>query len=148
MQHTSDHLHFEVASNASTASLAAPRTLSTSSQNRNFCSKNWCRIDRMWAGIVPTRCLCHDLQAYSNAWPMCSFALSFRSMISALATQSGSSHMFRSNLRFIASRQPKRISVCWSAGETRNLGLVHRVGSTMKSGNDLWKGRTGRVTSS
>ena len=111
IQHTSVHSHFAIAPNASTASLAAPRILSASSQNRNFSSRNRWRIGVMQAGIVPMRCLCHDLQAYSNAWPMCSAILSFRSITSELVTPSGSLHMFRSSSRFIVSRQPERSSV-------------------------------------
>ena len=102
-----------------------------------------------WAGIVPpTRCLCHDLQAYSNPLPMYFWVLSFRSMTSELATPSGRLHMFRSNSRFIVSRHPTRSSVCWSGGQTWNLGLAHRSGSATKSGNDLWNGRTGWSMSS
>ena len=111
IQHTSVHSHFSTAPNASTASLAAPRTLSASSQNRNFSSRNRWRTGMMPAGIVPTRCLCHDLQAYFNAWPMCSSTLSFRSMTSELTTPSGRLHIFRFNSRFIVSRQPERSSV-------------------------------------
>ena len=111
IQRTSVHSHFAIAPNASTASLAAPRTLSTSSQNRNFSSRNRWRIGMMRVGIVSTRCLCHDLQAYFNPWPMCSSTLSFRSMTSELTAPSGSLHMFRSSSRFIVSRQPERSSV-------------------------------------
>ena len=111
IQRTSIRSHFPITPNASTASLAAPRTLSASSQNKNLSSRNWWRIGMMRAGIVPTTCLCHDLQAYFNAWPMCSSTLSFRSMTSELATPSGSLHIFRSNSRFIVSREPERSSV-------------------------------------
>ena len=111
IQHTSVHSHSAITPNALTASFTAPRTLSTSSQNKNFSSRNWWRMGMIRAGIVPTRCLCHDLQAYFNPWPMCSSALSFRSMTSEFVTPSGSLHMFRSNSRFIVSRQPERSSV-------------------------------------
>ena len=111
IQRTSVHSRSAIAPNASTASLAAPRTLSASSQNKNFSSRNRWRIGMMQAGIVPTRCLCHDLQAYFNPWPMCSSTLSFRSMTSELTTPSGSLHIFRFNSRFIVSRQPERSSV-------------------------------------
>ena len=111
VQHTSVHSHFVIAPNASIASLAAPRTLSASSQNKNFSSRNRWRIGIVRAGIVPITCLCHDLQAYSNAWPMRSSTLSFRSMTSEFTTPSGSWHIFRFNSRFIVSRQPKRSSV-------------------------------------
>ena len=72
MQHTSSH--FSVAFSASTASLAVPRTLSTSNQNKNFSSRNWRRTGTMLddcAGIVSIRCLCHDWQAYCKGWLMC-----------------------------------------------------------------------------
>ena len=148
MLHTSGHSHVGIASNASTAPLVAPMTLSTSSQNKNFSFRNLWRTGMTSAGIVPMRCLCHDLQAYSNTRLMWSLVLSFRSMTSELVTPSGRLHMFRSNSRFIVSRHPTRSSVCWSGGQTRNRWLVHRAGSTTKSGNDLWKGRTGWSMSS
>ena len=111
IQRTSVHSHFAIAPNASTASLEAPRTLSASSQNGNFSSRNRWRIGMIRAGIIPTTCLCHDLQAYPNAWPMCFSTLSFKSMTSELTTPSGRLHIFRFNSRFIVSRQPERSSV-------------------------------------
>ena len=143
-QHTSSH--FAAVSDASSASLAALRMLRTSSQNKSFPSRNRCRTSKVLGvpvGIVSTRCLCHDLQEYCNGLSICSSALSFRSTTSELMTPSGSLQMFRSNPRFISSRQPTKSSVCWCAGQTRNLELTHRAGSRMKSGKDLWKGRTG-----
>ena len=110
VQRTSVHSHFSITPNASTASLAVPRTLSASNQNRNFSSRNRWRTGMRRAGIVPTTCLYHDLQAYFNPWPMCSSTLSFRSMTSELATPTGSLHIFRFSSRFIVSKQPERSS--------------------------------------
>src|SRR6266403_6086132 len=64
-QLTSNHL--AAASNASTASLTAPRILSTSNQHKNFFSRNRWRtgiISGAWTVCLSTRCLCHDLHAY------------------------------------------------------------------------------------
>ena len=100
-----------VACNASNAFLAAPRTLRTSSQNRNFVSRNLCRVEVIvgtWDGFMstPTRCVCHEIHAYRKMGSMYSSTLSFKSLTSEFAIPSGSRHMFFSSVRFIRRKQP------------------------------------------
>ena len=80
---------------ASTAFLTLPRTLSTSSQNKNFVSKNRCRVGEIVgasAGIesVSMRCIYHDRHAYYKAGSIYFSILSFKSPTSEFATASGS----------------------------------------------------------
>lgn len=97
---------------------------------------------------LSTRCLCHDLQAYCNAGSICRSVLSCKLSTSEFVMASGSPHIFFSSVRLMSSRRPIKISGWWLGGDTQNLSLTHRVGSTMKSGKDLWNGRTGELMSS
>src|SRR5882762_1244718 len=90
IQHTSNH--FIATCNASTAFLAAPRTLSTSSQHKNFFCRKELRaevISYLLAVGSLTRCLCHDLHAYCKAWLMYFSVLSSKSSTSEFLTASG-----------------------------------------------------------
>jgi hypothetical protein len=98
--------------------------------------------------LVSARWLCHDRQAYCSPMLIRPSILVCRSLTSEFKAHSESDRRFFSNSLLINLRQFAVGSECVDPGETQNLVLERREGSTMKSGNDLWNGLTGSSGSS
>ena len=121
-----------------------PRRLRTSIQYTKQAAKN--SLIALWTSSTSgpllalfTRWLAQKQQAYFSASPMWVVLCVGRSSTSLRMAYSSNRQIFLLNLPFITLRHESMISLWWVGGLIENLGSVHRSGSMMKSGKDLWK---------